>query len=425
MKILIITRNAWDDSNAIGNTVSNFFSGIKDIEFANIYFRSALPKNELCSHYYQTSEVDVIKNWCFPQKIGKQFFLEQNQEKILAKSKEKNERFLIRIIQKKGIRLAYKASDYIWYSKRWINNNLKDFVESFCPDMIFAFVKSAPQYYLTIRFLRENYNIPLLSWIADDEYTELLQKKSKREIQNLKYILDESVMVKGCSQEICDYYNSIFQCNAEPLYKSCDLSVPIKTQVNNPMMIVYAGNLLYGRLTIVRQIADLIEKFSSEGLNIVFEVYSNTALLASEVQEYFGKMISTRYMGKRDYRFIKERLSKADIVLHVESFNQDQIIKTRYSFSTKIIDYLQSGSVLLAIGPQEIASMKYIKRVPGAYVVNDLANLDQELRRVLEDSSSFVSRAKESREFAKQHHDSVVISKELEETMKKIVQGGK
>ena len=53
MRILVITRNAWDDTNSIGNTMSNLFSNWDDVEFANIYFRSALPNNDICKKYYQ------------------------------------------------------------------------------------------------------------------------------------------------------------------------------------------------------------------------------------------------------------------------------------------------------------------------------------------------------------------------------------
>ena len=414
MRILIITRNAWDDTNAIGNTMSNFFGEIEDIEFANIYFRSSRPNNKLCKNYYQTSETEVLKKWFSPEKIGKRFVFDANAPR--ATSAGKKEKTLIRFIQKYGVKLAYKISDRLWYSKKWINDNLKDFIESYSPDMMFAFVRSAPQYYLTIQYLRENYNIPLFCWIADDEYTGLLQNNSTREIENLKYILNESSVVKGCSEEICEYYNSIFDCKATPIYKGCDLSTPIKQTVGDPIKIVYAGNLLYGRLDIISKIADAIE-----GRNVCFEVYSNTALLSSEIQQYFGQKQCTKYMGKREYGVIKEQLSAADIVVHVESFEDSEILKTRYSFSTKIIDYLQSGSVVLGIGPKEVSSIKYINKIPGAYVIESLDDLQTKLYDLLGDASNFIDRAGKTREFARQYHDSAIISKQLTQTINQII----
>lgn len=417
MKILVISRNAWDDTNAIGNTLSNFFAGIDNVEFASIYFRSAKPNNALCRRYYHTSEMEVLKNWFAPGNIGKQFLVDETEKSVDHVAGEKKEKKLIRFIHKHGVNVAYKLSDHIWYSKKWINGNLRDFIESFSPDLIFTFVKSAPQYYLTIRYLRENFDIPLLSWIADDEYTGLAQKKAHTEIENLKYILKESAVVWGCSKEICDYYNSLFACEATPLYKGCDLTTPVKEAVNDPIKMVYAGNLLYGRLDIVQQIADVLETYGSK---ISFEIYSNTTLTAAE-RSWFDQKSRTKYMGRKDYEIIKQQLSMADIVLHAESFDDAQILKTKYSFSTKIIDCLQSGSVLLAIGPKEIASIRYIQRIPGAYVISDIAKMREELIAVLNDSANFCRRANQMREFAKKYHEKAGNSRELEAVMKKIV----
>ncbi len=421
MKILVITRNAWDDTNAIGNTLSNFFGGIDDLEFANIYFRSARPSNKLCRRYYRTSELEIVKKWFSPKKIGKAFTASTDAPAEQAKPAESKEKTLIRIIQKHGIKAAYKLSDRLWYSRKWINENLKAFVEDFAPDVIFSFVKSAPQYYLTVKYLRESFNAPLLSWIADDEYTALAKNKSSKEIENLRYILKESAVVKGCSEEICQYYNSVFGCNATPLYKGCDLSAQPKDKLNAPLKMVYAGNLLYGRLEILRRIAELLEKYTANGKDISFEIFSNTSLLPSEIQENFNNKRCTKYMGRRDYETVKQELASADIVLHVESFDEDQILKTKYSFSTKIIDCLQSGGVILAVGPKEIASIKYIMRIPGACVINSIPQLKEELFALLNDSASFAERTTKTREFAKKYHDAAANSKALKDTLEAII----
>ena len=206
MKILVITRNAWDDTNAIGNTMSNFFSGLDNAEFANIYFRSAYPDNNICKKYYRVTETEILKKWVSPDDVGKAFYAEGKKRFSVESSKATNEKAVIRLIHKYSLNLAYKVSDYLWYSKKWMNRNLDKFIKDFAPDVIFTFVKFAPQYYLTVKYLRENFNIPLFTWIADDEYTALLKNGRSKEIENLRYILSESSVVFGCSKEICDYY---------------------------------------------------------------------------------------------------------------------------------------------------------------------------------------------------------------------------
>ena len=402
MRVLVITRNAWDDTNSIGNTMSNFFSGLDDVEFANIYFRGANPNNPVCKKYYQVTEFDVLKYWVFPSKIGKQFdwFGAERKSNTEKKNVSNNEKKIIGFIQKHNLNLVYRFSDYIWHSEKWINKNLKDFVESFSPDIVFTFAKSAPQYYLTVRYLRESYDIPLFSWIADDEYSELLRNGLTKEIKKLEYIINESKILKGCTSNICDYYNNIFNCNASPLYKGCDLSTPIKDYINSPIKIVYAGNLLYGRLDVVKKISEILEAYKGD---VSFDIYSNSFL--SEVElKCFNSSDYTNFWGARNYDYIKRELSKADLVLHVESFEQKHILKTRYSFSTKIIDCLQSGSALLAIGPKEVASIEYVKQIPGTYVIENLETMELQIKELLANREQYPKCAETIRNFAKEKH---------------------
>lgn len=424
MRILIITRNAWDDTNAIGNTISNFFGGIEDVEFAAIYFRSSLPNNSLCKNYYHMSEMEIVRNWFHPQRIGRQFYLHEHHTELGEHNADK-EKKTIRLIQKYGAKLAYKLSDRLWYSEKWLNNNLDRFIKEFSPDVVFTFVRSAPQYYLIVKHIRENYNIPLFTWIADDEYSYLKQRDEIKGIRNLQYILNESSVICGCSQQICDFYQSIFGCKSTPLYKSCDFSSPVKNNIGDPITIVYAGNLLYGRLDIISRVVDVVERINDEGTRVVFEVYSNTPLLSHEEQLIFGGKEFTCYKGKQDYSFIKKRLSTADIVLHVESFEKAEIQKTKYSFSTKIIDYLQSGSVILAIGPQDISSMRYLSNIPGVVSTSDVNNLIFVLKEMIENRESFIQRAYDIRDYAQHYHGTPMVSNILKKILDETNDGGK
>ena len=409
MKVLVISRNAWDDTNSIGNTLSNFFEGLEDVELANIYFRSSSPNNRLCKKYFRVTEKDLLRHWLTPHKLGQAFEWEWREDRAHSEITRAaaQEQTLIRWIQKHNLRAAYALSDHLWKSKRWINGNLDAFVKSFAPDLVVSFVKSAPQYVLTIQYLREVHHIPLLSWIADDEYTALQQSKDTKKIEALRYVLEESAIICGCSQEICAHYRSVFGCAAEPLYKGCDLSTPVKNTVGSPLKLVYAGNLLYGRMDVIRTISSLIDESEQLKNAVSFDIYSNTPLNEAE-QQFFEKRAGTRFLGKQPYHMIRERLAEADIVLHAESFEPEQILKTKYSFSTKIMDGLQSGSVLLAIGPSGLASVEYIRQIPGALVINNPVDIRPALLSLLADTTSLADRAASIRDFARRHHDMIV-----------------
>ena len=422
MRILIISRNAWDDTNSIGNTLSNFFGNLKDVELANIYFRPSSPCNTACKLYFRVTEMDILKHWLFPGNIGKSFRQEFKDVSCSEKtvSDHKKEKSIISFIHKNDFKLAYKISDWLWNSERWMNENLDSFITSFNPDVVFSFVKAAPQYFLTIWYLREKFQIPLFTWIADDEYTGYLQEGSSECIQRLRYIIGQSSVVCGCSKQICDYYNAVFGCEATPMYKGCTFSDVKEKSATLPVQFIYAGNLLYGRLDVIRSVAESIEKIDGGRNRIIFEIYSNTALSEDE-RGYFDSLKCTSYLGKRSYESIKKRMESADIVLHAESFEKEQIIKTKYSFSTKLIDCMQSGSVMLAIGPGELASIDYVKHIPGAYVIDDYNCIHNGIAGIMLDRDTFYDRARMIRLFAERYHNSATNGRAILELLDNIV----
>lgn len=418
MRILVLTRNAWDDTNSIGNTVSNFFRDLPDAEFANLYFRSSMPNNQLCRQYYRVTEKDVLRNWFSPSKIGRAFVFDAASGADASDPTDAaSEKRIISLIHKYNIRSVGRLSDFLWDSGRWLNGNLDAFIEGFAPDLMFSFVKAEPQYYQAIRYLREKYHIPLLTWIADDEYTGFQQNRQTEQIARLKRELEESAVVKGCSREICEYYNSVFHCGATPLYKGCDLSTPIKERPNDPVRVVYAGNLLFGRLEVLRAISDALELCAGAGQNLAFDIYSSTPLTASEIETYFGSNPHTAFRGRASYEVIKQRLAEADIVLLAESFDEAEILKTRFSFSTKIIDYLQSGSVILAVGPACLASIRYLRAIPGTFVIDRVESIRTMLPALLSDAEHFSRRAADTRAFARRNHDAKVLSAQLQQLL--------
>ena len=83
MNILVITKAAWDDRIASGNTLSNFFEGWEGVNFSCLYSRDAEPNNNVCKEYYSISPISIIKHFFNPSEIGRRFIYEfQNGHSI-------------------------------------------------------------------------------------------------------------------------------------------------------------------------------------------------------------------------------------------------------------------------------------------------------------------------------------------------------
>jgi hypothetical protein len=87
---------------------------------------------------------------------------------------------------------------------------------------------------------------------------------------------------------------------------------------------------------------------------------------------------------------------------------------TRLSFSTKIIDCMQSGSCMMAIGPSNIASIKYLSNIDGVIVVNDIKMLGSLLKDIINDRNCIIENSEKLNQYARIHHNINVNRKMLE-----------
>ena len=225
----------------------------------------------------------------------------------------------------------------------------------------------------------------------------------------------------GASEELCKAYQCIFEKNFTPLYKGCLNSPNVKQSVNNPIKIIYAGNLLWGRDVVLAEIANALEEINADGVKVCLEIYTGSAI-TNEVAKKLNKGASSRICGRLAYDEIIKIQNCADVLLQVESFDNHQIDIVKYSFSTKIIDCLQAGGTMLVIGPSGISSVEYSRRIPGVIVIDDLNNLTYTLRDVFTNRMSLVERSKKIRKFAIKYHSISNIRDILKNEFIKMVQ---
>lgn len=400
MNILVLTNCSWDDTNSVGNTLSNWFFGWENARFSTMYSREEMPNNNCCDSYFRVSPTNIIKNLLTPKKIGIQF----GKKQIYAVSKSQKESELINSTRGKRIRNVFIfLSELLYSSKIWMNKKLKQFIQTQNPDLCFAFAISDPFRFFLCKYVKENLSIPLVLLIADDVYGVYTRDRgvvSRRNKKRFEVMIKMADKVYGASEMMCEKYSRLFDIEVKPLYKGCVLSTP-KTFNNTPIRLAYAGNLFYGRSQTLGAIAKELDHINKKNKQITaqLEIYTGTP-----ITEEFASMLnvegSSKIMGQKPYTEIVEILKTADIVLHVESFDKEQIEVVKYSFSTKIIDCLQSGSVLMVVGPKGIASVEYPRTIPGAIVIDDVSDLQVVLSSVLSSPEQLICRAQETYTFA-------------------------
>lgn len=403
MRILVISVIEWDDRNAFGNTVSNFFGQWPYTEFASIYGRSSMPSNDVCRKYYRIDIKDVVKHFLMPQRIGEYFTLSHSTIHNAGNS----EKSLISKIQRS---IIYKAVlycvDTLYRSERWLNKHYKKFVTDFNPDFVFVFGKGDSFLLSNALYIKKHTSAQIATFIADDVLTDyckdgLLNRRLKG---NLDLLIKNSDIVYGASEELAKEYSLNYGINVTPLYKGCAF-IPIAVKTYNPCEILYAGNLYYGRADVLARLATAIahiNETSSDKYHL--SIYSNSVISEQEKDSLNITGSSTLYPAV-SYQDVMRLMNQSAIVLHVESFLPDQIEKVRLSFSTKIIDCMQSGSVLMVIGPEGISSVEYVKKIPGSIVITDLNNIESTLINVRGSIDSLNERAQSIRVYSMENHD--------------------
>jgi glycosyltransferase involved in cell wall biosynthesis len=132
---------------------------------------------------------------------------------------------------------------------------------------------------------------------------------------------------------------------------------------------------------------------------------------------------AVEFKGALNAAEVQQVIVESDILVHVESMDKVSRKLTRLSVSTKIPEYLASGRCILAVGPAEVASIRYIQDHEAGLVVTDLETLRGNLETLISGPELRRSYALNGLRLAQQRHDSRIVSDLLETTLRGVIVG--
>ena len=103
-----------------------------------------------------------------------------------------------------------------------------------------------------------------------------------------------------------------------------------------------------------------------------------------------------------------QNLQQADFLLHVESFDEDDINFFKYSLSTKIPEYLSVGRPIICYGPKNVGTVEYLNNRKLGIVSDDVEELIIQLKAVIGNDSLIDEISHRCVECAKNHLSSEV-----------------
>jgi glycosyltransferase involved in cell wall biosynthesis len=246
---------------------------------------------------------------------------------------------------------------------------LRKWIASFRPDVIFSIAGNLSML-RTIARAAAWRGIPLVLFFTDDWMdsayrgqwgSSILQRSTRKW---LRICLDVARSRLTASEAMAAEYRRRYGGNFEPLMQSVEADLVNRFMLPPPphasVRFTFTGGMAPNRWQSLKEIGAALVQLRSEGVNGELYVYS----LPRDLEIYgsvFQQMEPTvRLAGTAAPDEIPAIQRDADVLVHAEAFDDDTRRYTRLSLSTKIPQYFAAGRCVLAYGPAELASIRYV-----------------------------------------------------------------
>lgn len=416
-KVLIVSRLNWDDSSN-SNTLSNFFDGYDPDKIARIYIETKVPNTKCCHHFFQISEVSLIRR-IFRRKTKTGHVIDTNNTFGHSKELEAKEDNLMSFARHHRSSILKILRDFLWGFNGWKTPELRSFVLDFNPDVIWLdgspliFMNKLNNYICSIA------KKPSVTFVMDDVYTYkscptlmsriyrfFIRKHVKKTIENASHVFVSSEKMKR-------EYDDIFSIDSTFLAKGVNAFVSVENYpiVHNPIKLVYMGNLLIGRFDSLILLAEAIHTINTKkGKTFELSVYTRD-FVSDEGKKKFLLDDSIHLCNPVPYQEVNNVMNQNDIVVFVEALSGKVNRVARLSFSTKIVDYIVSGKCILAIGAEDLSPIEYLD----SHGLSLTATKKEEIYKVLDSiTQELMSECiKRTLQFAKKNHNKQIIQNNM------------
>lgn len=377
-KIIIVSRLVWDDASN-SNTLGNLFANYDPEKIARIYIETKTPNTTCCHLFYQISEFSLVKK-LYKWKLQTGEVIDTKKELVPATKTEdttaSQEASTMGFVRGHRSWVFSLMREVLWYFNGWKTPELMKFINDFNPDIVW--LDGSP---LILMNRLNNYvlkvaNKPAVTFLMDDVYdyrscTSLWDKIYKFFLRkHVKRTVDKCQHVFVASPKMKEEYDQAFNVKSTFISKSIDsskLSSESMT-VNDPIKLIYLGNVLIGRLDCLCTIAQAMKEINKTRVKIQLDIYTGDPIAADK-----NKLLDVdgvQVHGLVPYNQVPDIIAKSDVQVFVESINGKNMNVARLSFSTKIIDYIGSGKCILAVGPKDVAPMEYFRNEDAALVAS-------------------------------------------------------
>ncbi len=420
-RVLVFSHNAFSKTLNNGKTLNAIFQRWPKSHLAQLFLASDAVDGSICGRFFQILDRDILKKLFFRNKECGRAFTGSRENANQKTSATPPSALYLKAHQFARTHhgnFFYWLRDFIWERGLWKTEALYKWIDEFNPDLLFFVGGNYVFSYQMALHIVETRHIPLVIYLTDDYLTHRFSWDPFYHIQHYLLLHQARKAITSAKlffvigEEMATEYNRKFAVQCQPLMNCVPVPKDRKAHTNEamPLRLVYLGSLHLNRWKSLVLLGRALQAIQSpDGPVATLEIFCGTTP-AKPILEKLCLPPAMSFSGSLDAEGVNRALETADILVHVESFDTDSRHLTRYSISTKIPEYLCQRKCILALGPSEVASIKYLGGHDAAHCISsmDQEAITQSLATLLRDKPLRQAYADHAYQLAAQHDQGLV-----------------
>jgi len=226
-------------------------------------------------------------------------------------------------------------------------------------------------------------------------------------------LLDKSAILMSISDAMSDEYRMRYEKEFIPFHNPIDISywkpaTPKSYAIKDKFTILYAGRIGFGIGTSLADVAKAVNEIAKTNANIVFEIQTPDIDAANKLIEFNDYI---KRVNPIAYTALPLKFSGVDLLLLPQDFDADSVKFLKYSFPTKVSEYMISGTPILVYGDLSTGLTKYAIKGQWGYVVteNSIAELVTAIEDLYNNQPLREQLAQKAQDIAIKNEDAIVV----------------
>ncbi len=377
----------------IGIVKSNLFQGWPKDSLAQIMYANLQPGFDVCEQYWALRKTEIIAGaFGFPADASLRGSAEACVGSIYdpaAPHSFESRPLVERLLSGIGKSVRVPIGEAILRLPSVISSPLARWIDQFAPDVVFTNGGNGAILRLAVKIARR-WKVPMLPYFNDDWFASIYEGDFMGKALRASFVkwsqcsLDLSTVRLTASDLMGEEYSQRFGGRFEPFMNPIEVFDTVPEPQHPVVKFTYIGALAPDRWRPLFAIGTALDQLRSRGINGELVIYTFPRDI-SEFGERLRSCASVTVAGTIPLDQVHHVQQDANVLVHAESFEESARRHTRLSLSTKIPIYFMSERCVLAHGPGEIASVRYIadSGAGPAVTEDDVPKLAAELERLI------------------------------------------